>query len=56
MEYYPCFNYISQQCRMNERNRTDLINWLFEMQPDIKIQTVTVHVAINYIDRYLSQR
>ena len=34
----------------------DLINWLFEMQPHLKLQSVTFHVAINIIDRYLSKR
>ena len=34
----------------------DLINWLFQMQPHVKLQSVSIHVAINIVDRYLSKR
>jgi hypothetical protein len=34
----------------------ELINWLFELESALKIQGLTVHVAVNIIDRYLWKR
>ena len=34
----------------------ELINWLFELEGALKIQGLTVHVAVNIIDRYLWKR
>lgn len=56
IEYYPCGDYMQQQARLNNQLRMELINWLFELEGVLKTQVLTVHVAVNIIDRYLGKR
>lgn len=34
--------------------RTILVDWLVEVSEEYKLQTETLYLAINYIDRFLS--
>ena len=35
--------------------RSILIDWLVEVADEYKLHTETTHLAVNYIDRFLSQ-
>jgi len=56
IEYYPCGDYMQQQKRLSPQLRMELINWLFELESSLKVTGITVHVAVNIIDRYLWKR
>lgn len=56
VEYYPCGDYMLQQQRLNSELRSELICWLFQLEPNLKISSLTVHVAVNIIDSYLWKR
>jgi hypothetical protein len=45
-----------RQDLLTDDMRVELIDWLFHMQTVLKLNTETIHVAANIIDRYLSVR
>ena len=55
-QYYPCADYIKAQEHLNDKMRVDLVDWLFQFQNDLRLQTETVHLATNIVDRYLQHR
>lgn len=56
VKFYPCGDYMPQQKRLNPEMRTELIYWLFQLEPALKVSSLSVHVAINLIDSYLWKR
>lgn len=44
------------QPEINDSMRTTLINWLMDVIIDFKFHSSTLHLAVNYLDRYLSKK
>lgn len=47
-------NYMRKQPDITHNMRTILVDWLVEVSEEYKLQTETLYLAINYIDRFLS--
>jgi len=47
-------NYMSKQSDITHGMRSILVDWLVEVGEEYKLQTETLHLAVNYIDRFLS--
>ena len=45
---------MSEQTDINPSMRTILVDWLVEVTEEFRLCTETLHLAINYIDRFLS--
>jgi len=54
MKHLPKPNYMAKQNDITHSMRSILIDWLVEVGEEYKLQTETLHLAINYIDRFLS--
>jgi hypothetical protein len=50
----PKSNYMAKQGDITHAMRSILVDWLVEVGEEYKLQTETLHLAINYIDRFLS--
>merc|ERR1719312_2210481 len=48
------FNYMEKQPDITMYMRQILVDWLVEVSEEYKLQTETLHLAVNYIDRFLS--
>merc|ERR1711962_1368718 len=48
------FNYMDKQSDITTNMRQILVDWLVEVSEEYKLQTETLHLAVNYIDRFLS--
>jgi len=48
------FNYMEKQPDITMNMRQILVDWLVEVSEEYKLQTETLHLAVNYIDRFLS--
>ena len=46
------FNYMEKQPDITMNMRQILVDWLVEVSEEYKLQTETLHLAVNYIDRY----
>lgn len=51
----PKPNYMRKQTDLDARMRAILIDWLMEVAQEYKMVDETVYLAVNYIDRFLSQ-
>lgn len=51
----PKLNYMRKQQDITCGMRSILIDWLVEVADEYKLHTETLHLAVNYIDRFLSQ-
>nr|CAB3228881.1 cyclin-A2 [Phallusia mammillata] len=51
----PKTNYMRKQQDITAGMRAILVDWLVEVADEYKLHTETTHLAINYIDRFLSQ-
>lgn len=51
----PKANYMRKQPDINAEMRSVLVDWLIEVADEYKMHNETLHLAINYIDRFLSQ-
>ena len=52
----PCINYMEVvQQDVNTNMRAILVDWLVEVSQEYKLVSETLFLAINYIDRFLSQ-
>lgn len=49
-------DYMQHQVKLNNQLRMELVNWLFDLESTLKVLGITVHVAVNIIDRYLWKR
>lgn len=50
----PKANYMKKQPDINADMRSVLVDWLIEVAEEYNMQNETLHLAINYIDRFLS--
>ncbi|KAG7458726.1 hypothetical protein MATL_G00223700 [Megalops atlanticus] len=50
----PKAGYMKKQPDITNNMRTILIDWLVEVGEEYKLQNETLHLAVNYIDRFLS--
>lgn len=50
----PKFKYMEKQNDITHSMRSILVDWLVEVGEEYKLQTETLHLAVNYIDRFLS--
>ena len=44
-------NYMDKQPDITTNMRQILVDWLVEVSEEYKLQTETLHLAVNYIDR-----
>ncbi|XP_076811415.1 cyclin-A2-like [Clavelina lepadiformis] len=51
----PKPNYMRKQQDITPGMRAILVDWLVEVADEYKLHTETTHLAVNYIDRFLSQ-
>jgi len=54
LEYLPKFNYMERQTDISFPMRSILVDWLVEVGEEFDVETETVHLAVNYVDRFLS--
>lgn len=54
MKHLPKWNYMAKQSDITHSMRSILVDWLVEVGEEYKLQTETLNLAINYIDRFLS--
>lgn len=47
-------NYMNRQREINHTMRSTLINWLIEVGDQYDVETETIHLAVSYIDRFMS--
>lgn len=50
----PKSNYMRKQQDITASMRSILVDWLIEVAEEYKLHTETTHLAVNYIDRFLS--
>lgn len=50
----PKVGYMKKQPDINNSMRAILVDWLVEVGEEYKLQNETLHLAVNYIDRFLS--
>lgn len=50
----PKANYMRKQQDITASMRSILVDWLIEVSEEYKLHTETTHLAVNYIDRFLS--
>ncbi|KAF6034108.1 CCNA2 [Bugula neritina] len=51
----PKVSYMRKQTDISPQMRTILVDWLVEVCEEYKLHDETLHLAVNYIDRFLSQ-
>lgn len=54
VKHLPKANYMAKQSDITHSMRSILVDWLVEVGEEYKLQTETLNLAINYIDRFLS--
>jgi len=54
VKHLPKSNYMAKQGDITHTMRSILVDWLVEVGEEYKLQTETLHLAVNYIDRFLS--
>lgn len=54
LQHLPKWNYMAKQNDITHSMRSILVDWLVEVGEEYKLQTETLHLAVNYIDRFLS--
>ena len=47
---------MSNQKKINPEKRSVLVDWLFDIADDLKLQQQTLFLAVNYLDRYSSKK
>lgn len=50
----PKVGYMKKQPDITNNMRAILVDWLVEVGEEYKLQNETLHLAVNYIDRFLS--
>lgn len=51
---WPKINYMRKQVHLNFRMRSILVDWLVSVAEEYEINEQTLHLAVNFIDRFLS--
>lgn len=54
MRHRPKRQYMKKQPDITYNMRTILVDWLVEVAEEYRLQTETLYLAVNYIDRFLS--
>lgn len=54
VRYMPKLHYMQKQPDITEGMRTILVDWLVEVGEEYKLQTETLYLAVNFLDRFLS--
>jgi len=54
-EYQVDPDHLRHHPQLNPRMRAILVDWLYEVGQEYTLKRETVHVAINYVDRFLSR-
>merc|ERR1712126_410505 len=54
VRHLPKWNYMAKQNDITHSMRSILVDWLVEVGEEYKLQTETLHLTVNYIDRFLS--
>lgn len=54
LEYLAKPNYMEKQTDISFPMRSILVDWLVEVGEEFDVETETVHLAVNYVDRFLS--
>ncbi|XP_018667947.2 uncharacterized protein LOC100187071 isoform X1 [Ciona intestinalis] len=54
-KYQPRKDYLEKQNEISSTMRVKLIDWLIEVQDEYKLQNETLHLAVAYVDRFLSE-
>uniref|UniRef100_UPI00398E5D29 cyclin-A1 n=1 Tax=Pristiophorus japonicus TaxID=55135 RepID=UPI00398E5D29 len=53
-KYRPKFGYMKKQPDITHSMRSILVDWLVEVGEEYSLQTETLYLAVNYLDRFLS--
>jgi len=53
-DYAPDPDYLLRQPQLSSRMRAVLLDWMFEVGQEYGLKRDTLHVSINYVDRFLS--
>ncbi len=53
--YHPSSDYMRKQQDITSNMRYILVDWLVEVCDEYKLNRDTLHLAVNYIDRFLSR-
>lgn len=51
---WPKFNYMRKQVHLNFKMRSILVDWLVAVALEYEMNEQTLHLAVNFIDRFLS--
>jgi len=54
VKHLPKWNYMAKQNDITHSMRSILVDWLVEVGEEYKLQSETLHLTVNYIDRFLS--
>jgi cyclin-A len=52
--FKPKPDYMKKQPDINDSMRTILVDWLVEVSEEYRLNSETLYLAVNYIDRFLS--
>ncbi len=55
-KYMAPADYITMQEDLSEKMRAILINWMIEVHHKFKLEPQTMHLTVNYLDRFLSKK
>lgn len=53
--YQPKHVYLLKQNEINSLMRTKLVDWLIEVQDEYRLHKETLHLAVSFVDRFLSK-
>jgi cyclin E len=53
--YEPSPTYMDRQANITARMRAILVDWMGEVCDEFKLRRETLHLAVNYVDRFLSE-
>lgn len=54
MRFRPNPGYIERHPEITNEMRVILVDWLMEVIQEYKLRSETLHLAVNYLDRFLS--
>lgn len=55
MRFRPKPGYLENHPELTSYMRVILIDWMVEVVREYKLQSETLHLAVNYVDRFLSR-